>query len=233
MTARRVVRTVITIYRRRAGVLAVMSLIVFSVLAVAETVVELAIERRAHSAGGSGVVDAGFWVLSGLWTFGSALFGGLCDTIVARELGRDEPPLLQAWRTLPYGRLIALDIVVTMAVTVGMALLVVPGVVVFTLTCLAAPIVVLERRGVRAAMTRSAGLVRPRFALALGLVTIPVLLEHEVIHAFEAVVGLSFLPLLALNLAGVLLVVAPVTLCEIVLAHALTTGRIEPVARAG
>ena len=194
MTARRVVRTALIIYWRRAGVVVTMSLLVFSLLAVTETVIELAIERRADDAGGSRWLDTGFWAVSGLWTFGSALFGGLCDTLVARELGHHEPPLMQAWRKLPFGRLVTLDIVVTVIVTVGMALLIVPGIIAFTLMCLSAPLVVLERHGVRSSMLRSARLVRPRFALALGVVTIPVLVEHEVIHAIEVLADLPFLP---------------------------------------
>jgi hypothetical protein len=229
VSARRVVGTAFTIYRRRLAVLAVMSLVVFSILALAESVVELAIERRSHDRSGAGLVDVGLWVVSGLWVFGTAVFAGLCDTIVGKELGHAGPPLAQAWKRLPYARLIGLDIVVTVVVTVGMALLVVPGIVVFTLSCIAAPLVLLEDRGIRAAMVRSARLVRPRFAVALVVVTLPVLIEHEVVHAIEALVGLPFLALLALNLGGMVLVLAPVTLCEVVLAHALTGRSIEPV----
>jgi hypothetical protein len=230
LSARRVVRTAFTIYRRRVALLAVMSLVVFSLLAVAESLVEMAIERRTHGRRGPGPIDVGLWVVSGLWTFGSAAFAGLCDTIVGNELGHDQPPLAQAWRRLPYARLIGLDIVITLLVTVGMALLVVPGIIVFTLTCIAAPLVILEDRGVGGAMVRSSQLVRPRFAVALGVVTFPVLIEHEVVHAIEAVVGLPFFALLALNLVGMVLVIAPVILCEVVLAYALTGHSIEPVA---
>jgi hypothetical protein len=225
VSARRVVGTAFTLYRRRLALVAVMSLVVFSILALAESVVELAIERRAHDRSGAGLVDVGLWVVSGLWVFGTAVFAGLCDTTVGKELGHAEPPLAQAWKRRPYAWLIGLDIVVT----VGMALVVVPGIVVFTLTCVAAPLVALEDRGVRAAVVSSARLVRPRFAVALVVVTLPVLIEHEVVHAIEALVGLSFLALLALNLGGMVLVLAPVTLCEVVLTHALTGRSIEPV----
>jgi hypothetical protein len=221
VTVRRVVRTAWTIYRRHFALLAVMSLVVFSVLAVAESIVEMAIERRADDRGGAGVVEVGLWVVSGLWMFGSALFGGLCDTIVGKELGHNELPLTQAWKRLPFARLLGLDIVVTLAVTVGIALLVVPGIIVFTLTCIAAPLVMIEDRGIRAAVVRSIQLVRPRVALALAVVTAPVLIEHEAVHAIEALFGLPFLALIILNLAGMVLVLAPVSLCEVVLAHAL------------
>lgn len=57
------------------------------------------------------------------------------------------------------------------------------------------------------------------------------LIEHEVAHAIEALVGLPFPALLTLNLGGMVLVLAPVTLYEIVLAHALTGRSIEPAPR--
>jgi hypothetical protein len=221
VTVRRVLRTASTIYRRRFPLVAVMSLVVFSTLAITESIIEMAIDRRAGERGGADVAEVGLWVVSGLWTFGSALFGGLCDTIVGKELGRDEPPLTQAWKRLPFARLIGLDIVLTLIVTVGMALLVLPGIIVFTLTCIAASLIVLEDRGVRSAIVRSVQLVRPRFAMSLLVVTMPVLIEHEVVHAIEAIVDLPFIALVTLNLAGTVLVLAPVCLCEVVLAHAL------------
>lgn len=230
ITARGVVGTALAIYRRRVLVVVAMALLVFSLLAGTESLIELVIARRATDGGGSRAVDAGFWVVSGLWTFGSALFCGLCDTIVASELGRAELPLRQAWKQLPYRRLIGLDIVITIIVSIGMVVFVVPGVVVFTLTCIAAPLAVIERRGVWESMARSAQLVRPRFALALGVVTVPVLVEHEAIHAIETLADLPFLPLVALNYAGVLLILVPVTLTEIVLAHALIGESVELVA---
>ena len=80
------------IYRRRLLLLVAISLVAFSALAIAESLVELALERRVDRRE-AGIVDAGLWVITGLWTFGSALFGGLCETIVGTELGRVEPPL--------------------------------------------------------------------------------------------------------------------------------------------
>ena len=108
-----------------------------------------------------------------------------------------------------------------------------PGIIAFTLTCLSAPLVVLERRGVRAARcARSAASCGRASRSRSVLVTIPVLVEHEVIHAIEACADLPPCRCSLINLAGVVLVLAPVTLCEIVLAHALTTGEIDPVASA-
>ena len=71
--------------------------------------------------------------------------------------------------------------------------------------------------------------MRPRFALALAIVTVPVLVEHEVVHVIEAVTGLGLAALFAVNLAGILLVITPVSLVEAVLAYGLLGRSIEPV----
>jgi hypothetical protein len=217
--ARDVVGAAAGIYRRHFVTLAAMSLLVFSVLAVLD-----ALAREAVTPDGGAVTLPALaaWLLTGLWMFGSALFAGLCDTVVSTAFGHREPPLRLAWRRLPYGRLLVLDVVLTVSVSAGLALLVVPGVLVFALTCIAAPLVVLEGLDVRAALVRSARLVRPRLGLAVLVVVLPVLIEHELHHAVGALVGLSPLVAFGLRLLGIVAVLAPVTLCEVVLAHGLT-----------
>lgn len=217
--ARQVVGPAAAIYRRHFPTLAAMSLVVFAALAAIDLLIRAAV---TPDDGAVTLPALGAWLVTGLWTFGSALFAGLCDTVVSTAFGHREPPLRIAWRRLPFGRLLALDVVVTAAVTVGLALLVLPGVAAFALTCIAAPLLVLEGLDVRAALVRSARLVRPHLGLAVLVVALPVLVEHQVLHAIEALVGLPALVDFALHLLGVVLVVAPVTLCEVVLAHRLT-----------
>jgi hypothetical protein len=85
------------------------------------------------------------------------------------------------------------------------------------------------RVSVRRVVGTAFTIYRRRLALALVVATLPVLIEHQVVHTIEALVGLPFLALLVLNLAGIVLVMAPVTRCEVVLAYALTCRSIEPV----
>jgi hypothetical protein len=224
--AREVVSAALAIYRRHFVTLAGMSLVVFAVLVTLDALVRLAV---SPDGGGLSVPAAGVWLLTGLWVFGSALFAGLCDTVVATAFGHPEPPLSVAWRRLPYARLLLLDVIITTLVTVGMALLVVPGVVAFALTCIAAPLLVFEHLDVRTALGRSARLMRPRLGLGVVVVALPVLIEHEVVHALDELAGLPGIVAFGLRLAGIVLVIAPVTLCEVVLAHALTDRPIEVV----
>jgi len=76
------------------------------------------------------------------------------------------------------------------AISVGLTLLlVVPGLVAFTLISLTGPVIVMERAGVARSLVRSARLVWPRFWLTVRVVTIPVLIESAALHALY-VVGL-------------------------------------------
>jgi hypothetical protein len=80
--------------------------------------------------------------------------------------------LLEIARTVPYARLIAVDVLVALGTAVGVILLVLPGIVFYTWFALAAPVVKIERLGVRAALRRSRELVRGNFwqvPILLGL----------------------------------------------------------------
>jgi hypothetical protein len=81
-----------------------------------------------------------------------------------------KPPLLREIAAMVnYRRLIAVDLIYGLIVAVGLLLLVAPGVLAFVWFGLAAPVVEIERRGVRAAFARSWRLVRGRFWLVLAV----------------------------------------------------------------
>jgi hypothetical protein len=81
-----------------------------------------------------------------------------------------EPPSLREIATqLSYGRLIVIDLAYGALVAVGLVLLVVPGVMAFVWLALAAPLVEIEDRGVRAAFARSVQLIRGRFWAVLAV----------------------------------------------------------------
>jgi hypothetical protein len=79
------------------------------------------------------------------------------------------PSLREIASMVNYGRLIAIDLVYGLLVAVGLLALVVPGVLAFVYLGLAAPVVEIEQRGVRAALARSARLVHARFWLVLAV----------------------------------------------------------------
>lgn len=102
----------------------------------------------------------------------------------------------------------------------GLILLVVPGVIAFTLFCLVGPLVVSEEMGVRAPFRRSAALVRGHFWLTLALVSVPLVLEllAAVEHMnFER----EFLIVLGLHVVLALGMLAVLALVQVTLAHEL------------
>lgn len=71
---------------------------------------------------------------------------------------------------LPYGRLLVAHVVVTAALELGLAALVVPGVVVAVWTAPVFPLLTMERRTVRATLARSFAIVRGNAWPLLGIV---------------------------------------------------------------
>lgn len=83
------------------------------------------------------------------------------------------PSLREIARMINYKRLIAIDLLYGVLVAVGLILFIVPGLLVFVWLGLAAPVVEIEHRGVRAALARSINLVRGKFWI-VAMVLIPI-----------------------------------------------------------
>jgi hypothetical protein len=147
----------------------VAALIVFGISAVAETASDALVADSAAAV----AVPIGVCAFA-IDLFGEVFFTGLLERMVGQaRYGAPEQGVLTVLRTLPYRRLIVADILVTVLVALGYLALVVPGVVLFTLLCLAAPIVNIEGKSALGAMRRSAQLARGRFGLTLILVVVP------------------------------------------------------------
>jgi hypothetical protein len=73
------------------------------------------------------------------------------------------PSLRELAGMIDYWRLIAIDLIYGVAVAVGLVALIVPGIAAFVWLALAAPVIEIEHRGVRAAFARSVQLIRGRF----------------------------------------------------------------------
>jgi hypothetical protein len=87
--------------------------------------------------------------------------------VVAFSLSHPEhermPPISEIARNLNYARLIAIDLIYVALVLVGLMALLVPGVLIFVFFGLSGPVVELEGRTVRGALSRSFELVRGNF----------------------------------------------------------------------
>jgi hypothetical protein len=132
------------------------------------------------------------------------LYVGYAELLVAADRGEGPRPSVRtlfhrAAAVLP--TLLAASIVAVSLPLAATGLLVLPGLWLLTLWGLFAPAVVHERLGTRAALRRSAALVRRAFWPVAIAVTLPVLFEHAVLHATahtaEPVLGSQVLALIA------------------------------------
>jgi hypothetical protein len=98
------------------------------------------------------------------------------------------PSLREIAGMVNYGPLIAIDLLYGALVAVGLVAFVVPGVLAFVWLGLAAPVVEIEHRGIRAAFRRSLQLVRGKFFL-VALVLIPIEIAGDSLT--DAVTGLA------------------------------------------
>lgn len=100
-------------------------------------------------------------------TVGEVFYAGVAMAAVTESMeGRARASIGRVLRTLPYARLIAVDLLFVIGLGVGLALLIVPGLIFFARYILAAPVVEIEHRGVTDSFRRSRALARGH-ALAL------------------------------------------------------------------
>lgn len=98
--------------------------------------------------------------------------GAVAISLTHPQQGRP-PSLRQIAGMVNYGPLIAIDLIYGALVAIGLVAFVVPGVLAFVWLGLAAPVVEIEHRGIRAAIRRSVQLVRGKFFI-VAFVLIPI-----------------------------------------------------------
>jgi hypothetical protein len=96
---------------------------------------------------------------------GEVFYTGAVAIALTHPHGGRPPSLREVARMINYKRLIAVDLLYGALVAVGLAAFVLPGVLLYIYLGLAAPIIEIERHGVRAALSRSFRLVRGHFWL--------------------------------------------------------------------
>jgi len=174
-------------YLRWARTLLPLAVIIFVPLGLIESIsIHADLDSRDF---GSGLLVLGLFAaavaLVGTSLVGEVFYSGA--VAVSLTHGDGERPLtpLEISRHLAYGRLIAVDLIYAVATIAGLALLVVPGVLVYVWFALAGPVVEIEKRGVRKAFARSRRLVRGRFWLLLAVLA-PIELGGEAIGALAS-----------------------------------------------
>jgi hypothetical protein len=111
--------------------------------------------------------------LAGTGLFGEVFYSGAVAVALTHPHGGKPPSLREIAVRLKYRRLIAIDLLYTLVVAVGLILFVVPGAAAFVWLGVAGPLVEIEGRSVRSAFARSLRLIRGRFWFAFW-VLIPV-----------------------------------------------------------
>ena len=116
------------------------------------------------------------------------LSGFLCRIVGDAEHGTrasQRASIRQVAADLPWRRLIGADLLVALLVIIGLAALIIPGLIVITLFAVTGPVIEIERRPVFSALRRS-GLARQHFWTVALLGTLPLiltyLLESQVPH---------------------------------------------------
>lgn len=220
-----VVGDALSILRRRFRRVFGAGLIVFGIGALLEIPVLVLLDRWADE---HPLIVAAEIVATSFTTFGLTFYSGLIDRTVAEE-ERDDPPqrLPEIIRTLPYGRLIVADILLTVGAAFFTLFLVIPGLYFFTCFVLVGPMIMMEDRGVVDAFRRSRHLVQGHFWLVFFLVTVPVQIEESIVHGFEVASDESLLVSSLVNVVIGVALVSVVGLVEVTLAYRLAAAAPE------
>jgi len=188
-TLRSVVRGAGSTYRAHPGLVMGLAVLVFGISAMLDTLTSRALGGLVGDRLSVVALTVVVGLLTGPLSFSTAglvLYAGMLDRIVGHHLhGHERPTVRGALRTLPWGRLLAADVILVVSTTIGAALFVLPGLIVFTLFCLVGPLVNIEDIGVVMAFRRSANLVRRTPWPTVLLVTIPTYVEIILVHGFQ------------------------------------------------
>lgn len=130
-------------------------------------------------------VVAALAILTITGLLGEVFYSGVVAISLTHAEHGHAPSLREIARALNYRSLLAIDLIFGAAVTVGLALLIAPGVAIFVWFGLAGPIVEIEGHGVRSAFRRSMSLVRGHFWTVFS-VLVPVELLGDGFSALAA-----------------------------------------------
>ena len=214
-------------YRRRFWFIAGAALVVFGISAMVDVLTDV----LTDAIGDQPALVALLLTVAGLAVFGTEFFAGLMDRVAGQEeRGHAREPLGRILRTLPYGRLIAADLILAVLTVVFSIALFIPGIIFFTFHSLVGPVVVMEDRKVRDAFRRARQLVRGHLWLVFLLVTVPILFEENVVHGIvEAFEGLGPVAVFVVNTLAGAVVGSVVAVIEVTLAHRLSMRKPDPV----
>jgi len=153
-----------TYWRNGAG-LVLLAAIVFVPLGLLDALVHEIDAGSVDLGGGVKVAAllAAISIVAATSLLGEVFYSGIVAFSLSHPEHERMPPISEIARRLRYGRLIAVDLIYVAMVVIGLAVLFVPGVLLFVWFGLSGPVVELEDRTVRGALGRSFELVRGSF----------------------------------------------------------------------
>jgi hypothetical protein len=184
LSPREVMAEMWTVYRRHWAFLVVAAVVVLLPQTIADALLEGGFEVD-HIRSLADVATIGLALLTAAVNLmGQAVYAGLtAAAVVDWRAGQPLPPLSALLRSLPIGRLIVLDIIVTIGAAIGFVLLVIPALIFLTYVAASAPIMKLEHLGVRESITRSVGLVRGQARRVFVIVAGTILITEIAVQA--------------------------------------------------
>ena len=157
---------------RHAGRIVIVAVVVLTATALVEMITHAVVDRAIVP-----LAVLSDLSVTGVNLLGVILLSGFLTQLVGEaEHGQPHTSVREILRSLAWGRLIRADLLVGLLMAVGLIALVIPGLVVLTLFAVVGPVIEMELRAVRAALRRSAQLVRPHFWGVALLVTPPLLI---------------------------------------------------------
>jgi hypothetical protein len=151
---------------------------------------------------------------------GQALYSGFAAaTVVEWRAGRTVPSVRELARSLPWVRLVAVDIVISIGTALGFTLLVVPGLVFLAYFSIAPALIKIEHDSVRDSLTRSVRLVRGHFWPVLGLVVGTIVVAELMVQMIVAPFhGLALVAVIDLGTQGLIEPIEGLTVVVVALA---------------
>jgi hypothetical protein len=205
LSARAVAREVIAAYRTHWLFLILAALVVLLPQALADGFLDHLEIEGVHNAQDVAILAAvPLTVVVNL--FGQAFYAGLtAAAVIEWREHRPLPNIRALLRTVPLGRLVLLDLVLTLGSAIGFLLLVIPGLVWLAYFSLAPALVKFEHRDVRGSLRRSRELVRGNFWRVMWMVVGTIAFTEIAVGAVSAPVhGDAMVALVDLAVDGLL-----------------------------
>jgi hypothetical protein len=186
LPARPIVAAVLRTGRRHAGPILVVSIAVSLVI----TAVDITVDHLLSHAGLAPAL-AGALGSSAVSLLGAVFLAGFLSRLISADHGAGQARLGQVLRSLPWGPLIAADLLTALIVSLGLVLLIIPGLIALNLLAVVGPVIEIEHRRAWAGLRRSAQLVRPHFWKVALIGTLPVLVASGLESALPNPEGLA------------------------------------------